>query len=143
MIRRATIEDVARVVELGAAFHAHSPWREVAYDREATGDFVARVIGGLGAVFLSETGMVGGILSPLFFNPKVIVGVETFWWAPSGGRLLREAFEHWAMVENGASAVQFSALADENIDRIDAIYRRSGFQRAETAYLKGLLNGGT
>ena len=134
---RATADDLDRIVEFGRQFHAYSPWSAVPYDADATREFVGRIIDGLGAVFITENGMVGGILSPLFFNPAVLVGVEMFWWAPKDGRALREAFEQWA-TEAGATAVQFSALADDNLERVDRIYSRAGFRRAETAYVKGL-----
>ena len=129
MIRRATREDIPRIVALGRQFHAYSPWRDVDYDEGQTAEFIGRVVDGLGAVFLSPDGMCGGILTPLFFSP-VLIGVEMFWWAPTNGRALREAFEDWAL-SSGARAVQFSALADDNIERVDRIYRRAGFKRAE------------
>lgn len=136
-MRQATVEDIPRIVELGRAFHAASPWRDVAYDADATANTVAGAITGPGVVFLTENGMIGGIVSPLWFNPAVKVGIEMFWWAPTGGRALREAFEQWAKSE-GATMIQFSALADENLERVDRIYSRSGFTRAETVYVKGL-----
>lgn len=137
MIRRATVEDIPRLVELGALFHAASPWRTVTYDPDATANTVAGVITGAGAVFMNDAGMIGGFVSPLWFNPAVKVAVEMFWWAPKDGRALREAFEQWATGE-GATMIQGSALADENAERVDRIWRRAGYRRAETAYVKGL-----
>lgn len=134
MIRRATPDDMEHVVELGRAFHAYSPWRGVSYDHDAIRAFVAGCIE-TGAIFLSETGMCGGLVSPLYFNPAFRIGVEFFWWAPDGGSALRQAFEDWAR-EEGAQGVQFSALSDEHLPAVTRIYRRSGFAPAETAFVK-------
>jgi hypothetical protein len=82
--------------------------------------------------------MVGGVLSPLYFNPAKVVAAELFWWAPDGGgRELREAFEAWAR-QAGAFAVQFSGLADAQAERVAALYRRAGYRPVETGYLKEL-----
>lgn len=136
MIRRAGLADVPLIVEMGAAFHAYSPWRDVSFDPNATAAFVAGLVE-RGVVFLSEAGMIGGILSPSFFNPAHLVAVELFWWASGGGGALREAFEAWAR-EQGAHGVQFSALGDQNSERMAGMFARAGYRPVETGYFKGL-----
>jgi hypothetical protein len=134
MIRQATADDLDRVVELGAAFHAYSPHRVFPFDAEAFADFAAKLIAA-GGVFLSEDGFCGGLLTPLYFSPETLVAAELFWFAPSEGQALREAFEAWG-VANGASAIQFTALVDDHERAIERIYRRAGYARVETGYLK-------
>lgn len=137
MIRRATVEDAPRIAELGALFHAASPWRDVPYDLEAAEAFAAGVVS-VGAVFLSEGGMIGAVPSPLFFNPAVKVVAEMFWWAPDGeGQALREALETWAD-DQGAAFTQFSALHDERAPRMEKMFRRLGYEPVEIGYRKAL-----
>ncbi len=133
-MRRATVEDIPRIVDMGRAFHSYSPWRHVPFDPHATGDFAASIIRN-GVIFLTEDGMCGGCITPFYFSPDYKLGVEMFWWAPKHGRELRKAFEAWAQ-ENGATAVQFSALSDNRSEAVNAVYTRAGFERAETAYIK-------
>lgn len=135
MIRRATLDDLPAIVEMGGKFHAYSPWADVDYDPERAGEFIARVVLPQGAVFLSEDGMIGALLSPLYFNPAKVTAVELFWWAPTGDRGLRAALENWACAA-GAFGVQFSALADSHSKAVGRLYRRAGFAPAETAYIK-------
>ena len=89
-------------------------------------------------ILVHEKGMIGGFLSPLFFDQKVILASEMFWWAESDGRLLLDAFEEWAEAK-GASGVVMAAeqYADrsEN-DRIDSIYARRGYAPNERNFIR-------
>lgn len=134
MIRRATADDLDRIVELGAAFHAYCPYRDIPLDPEGFRDFAGRLIEG-GAIFLSDDGMIGGLLVPLYFNPSVVMGAELFWWAGKTGKGLREAFETWAK-ESGAQGVQFSGLTDQRAETIRKVFERAGYTAAETAFFK-------
>lgn len=135
VIRRATSEDVDRVVSLGTAFHAYSPWGPDAIDAPAFRTFIVGLIEN-GVVFLSEGGMIAGALVPMWFNPALVIAFEVAWWAPDGnGRALRETFEEWAR-ENGAQGVQCAALADDKLDRVERIYGRAGYQKNEVAFVK-------
>lgn len=134
MIRRATIDDLALCVEHGAKFHAYSIWKDIPYDAEATGRFIAGLIEH-GAVFLSDDGMIGGLLNPLYFNPAYVMGVELFWWAPKEGRALRLAFEQWAD-EQGAHGHQLGCLADDKAPLVTRLLRRAGYVPVETGFLK-------
>ncbi|HEY9219546.1 MAG TPA: hypothetical protein VIO94_15975 [Phenylobacterium sp.] len=135
MIRRATINDVPHVVECGRAFHAYGTWSHVPLDEDAFGAFAHNVIAGAGAIFVTDDGMCGGVLVPAYFNPSFVMAAELFWWAPSEGRALREAYEAWAKSE-GAAAVQFSAMTDEHLPGVSRLYRMGGFRQAEVAFVK-------
>ncbi len=134
MIRRATDADIPEIVEMGARFLAYSMHRDIPLDREAFAETARLMISG-GILLLSDEGMLGGFLVPLYFNPAYVAAAEVFWFAPKEGSALKAAFEEWA-VESGAYAIQFSAIADDRISAVDRIYRRSGFKPVEMAYLK-------
>lgn len=139
MIRPATLEDLPEVLRLAAEFHAFSPYRDYPFDADAFAGFAGRLIEG-GVIFLSEDGMIGGLLNPLYFNPAVVMAAELFWFARKEGRQLREAFEGWAR-ERGAVGVQASSLCDGQADKIRRNYERAGYAPMETAYLKRFNDG--
>lgn len=134
MVRRATAADVDECLRLGLQFHAYSPWAMFPADPEGLRAFLASLIEG-GAVFLSEGGMIGGVLTPLYFNPSLTIAAELFWWAPKDGDALRQAFEAWA-VESGAVGINFTGLADARAPAITRVYRRAGYAPVETSYFK-------
>lgn len=134
MIRQATSADAGRMVELGREFHAYCPYRDFALD-EAAFERFAVGLAEAGVVFLSDDGMLGGAINPLYFNPAILMGVELFWWAGKTGRQLREAFESWAK-ERGAAGVMFSGLSDEREPTIRKVFARAGYQPGELAFFK-------
>jgi hypothetical protein len=136
MIRKATHDDLDRIADLGADFHAFSPWREIPFDRDSTKAFCARLVEG-GVILLSDHGMIGGMLNPLYFNPAHIVAVELFWWASKDGLALMRAFEDWG-AEQGVVGYQFSALGDAQSERMDTLFQRAGYRKVETGYYKDL-----
>lgn len=134
MIRKADASDLARIVEMGVQFHAYSPYREFPFDADDFGEFAGRLIES-GVILLSDDGMLGGVLHPLFFNSTAIMGCELLWWAGKTGRQLREAFEVWAR-EQGAVGVMFSGLSDEREPTIRKVFARAGYQPGELAFFK-------
>ena len=129
----ATEADLPRILEYAKAFHGYSPWSRYPMDEAATETYARNVMSG-GVILLSETGMIGGLLSPVPFAPGLVVGVELFWW---GDGHLKRDFEVWCR-ERGAKAVQFSALADDRSDIMARLFRRDGYRPVETGYLKDL-----
>lgn len=134
MIRRAELADLREVVDLCNRFHSYSPWQTIPFDEVAMGRFIIGLIQN-GVVFLSEEGLCAGLLNPLYFNPAFVVAVEMLWFAPKGGRELRKAFEEWA-AEQGAQAVQFSALGDDRAATVARLFARAGYAPVETGFLK-------
>lgn len=135
MVRRATQAELGLVIRLGVDFHAASPHSIDPVDLPGWRDFASRLIDS-GGVFVSDSGMIGGFLAPLYFNPAIFYAYEAFWWAPDGqGRALKAAFEAWAR-DSGAVGINYTALADDNLPRVDRIYRRSGCVQTEVAYRK-------
>lgn len=134
MIRRATLDDLDECLRLGLEFHAYSPWSIYPVDQAELRAFM----GGLtqrGVILLSDDGILGGFLNPLYFNPSILAGIELFWWARTGGADLRDAFEAWA-IEQGAQGVAFSGLADSRAKAIERVFRRAGYTPVETSYYK-------
>ncbi len=134
MIRQATVDDLELIGDLGAQFLAASPYADVPLDIVAFSDFAGRMIEH-GVILLSDDGMLGGVLNPLYFNPSVVFAAELFWWAPKEGRALREAFEAWAR-EHGAMGVQFSGISNERAATVTKLFQRAGYEPVELAFLK-------
>jgi len=134
MIRVATHEDVPEVVRLGAEFLAYSVHKEWPLDPEAFAVFAGRLIDG-GVIYLSDDGMLGGMLNPLYFNPAIVLGCELFWWARKDAQALRVAFEDWCRAK-GAVGVNFTGMRDERAPAVERIYSRAGYVATETGFLK-------
>lgn len=129
----ATEADLPRLLEYAKAFHNYSPWARYPMDEEAAVNY-ARNIMVSGVILISDTGMIGGLLHAVPFAPSVVAAVELFWW---GDGKLKKDFEAWAR-ERGATAIQFSALADDRSDLMARLFRRDGYRPVETGYLKDL-----
>lgn len=130
---KATLADLDKVIALGLDFHAASPHRVDAVDPEGWAA-TAKAMIEAGGVFVSQGGMIGGVLAPLYFNPAVVYAYELFWWAPDGaGMALQREFRAWVK-ESGAVGIHWTALADDSLPRMDRIYARSGAVKTEVAY---------
>lgn len=127
----ATEADLPRILEFARAFHGYSPWSRFPMDDAAT-EAYARNVMASGVIFVTDRGMIGGVLMPIPFAPQVVLAVELFWW---GDGALKADFEAWAK-ERGATAVQFSALADDRSEAMARLFARNGYRPAETGYLK-------
>ena len=132
---KATLADLDKVVALGIEFHGLSPHNVDPVDPDGWRETATRLIEA-GGVFVSDGGLIGGVLGPLYFNPAIIYAYELFWYAPDGsGRALKAEFEAWAK-EAGAVGINYTALADDTLPRVSAIYRRSGCVPTEAAFRK-------
>ena len=133
MIRPATIEDIPTLLDFGVKFHAASqmPMR---FDRDAMENvFNGMIENGAAALLVSETGVIGGMLSPAYCDPAWVIAVELFWWAERDGLALLHAFEAWAK-DAGAHEVRMTSLAA--LPRADAILKRKGYAPTEISYQK-------
>lgn len=130
-MREARLNDIPRLLEWGRKFHEASK-APFGFNDEAVALFLADLME-RGAVIMSDTGMIGGVLSPAYCDPEWIMAVEMFWWAERDGLALLKAFEDWA-AENGASEVRMTSLAA--LPRADAILQRKGYEAMEISYQK-------
>ncbi len=132
-MRKATVDDVPFLVEMGHKFHAAAQLPFPA-EQGAVETAIRQMIE-QGVVFVTERGAIGGMLSRAWINPAWVYAAEFFWWAEDGkGRALLRAFEEWAR-DNGANEIRMSAL-----DHIPArkILERAGYSCREISLGKVL-----
>lgn len=135
--RFATADDENHVIEMAKAFFAISPYSGVEFDEESVRVLFRQLLIG-GCVIVNERGFIAGALTPLFFAPHLMIATEVAWWAPEGGGAeLRELFEAWAE-DNGASAVQMSALNNAQAARLTGNLTENGYTPVEVSYLKAI-----
>lgn len=143
MIRRATEDDMPRLLAMGKRFAAETDYRrfmEVDPARLA-GTIFDLLNNPDGAVFVSGndatiTGMIALLLFEHPFSGERTV-FELVWWVDpesrgDGVRLLRAA-EEWGR-ESGVRKMQMVAPND----RVGALYRRLGYEAVETSYQRSL-----
>lgn len=147
MIRRATRADLAEVARLGEKFHDQAGWSDIvgysAADCQASlerfmdaGVFICLVAGS------PIVGMIGGVVSPVYFRADHVSAEELFWWvddaAPqmTGIRLL-DAYEK-ALREAGVHSSQMKGLAKLGGKRMNALYERRGYRASENSVIKRL-----
>lgn len=137
MIRLATEADIPRIVDMGRKFYRVA-WRDDAYDEEATAAALGAMIGGAGAVFVSERGMIGGVLSPVWCAPSKTMAAELFWWSRDGqGETLLDAFEAWAR-DVGAGEVRMSNVCGLRGEAVARKLEARGYAPCETSFRKEL-----
>lgn len=138
-IREADILDVPHIVELGAKFHAMSPWSSQVYDVDVATHTVLQLIKSPdGVVFYNGSGILGASISPIFFGGGNVAH-EHFWFAESGGRDLIKAYEKWAAEKNAVGILLMNLTLDPRTDKImDRMYSRMGYTMREKNYYKAL-----
>lgn len=136
MIRRATLDDLQTAVGFAKEFHAECVHSWIPVNDEDLTASMANLISN-GAVFLSDHGIIGGIIVPLYFNFAYKIAAELFWWAPKEGRALKRAYEEWAASE-GAAISQFSGQRNERSQAIEKLFVRDGYTPVETGFMKRL-----
>lgn len=144
-MRQATIDDLARMGELAAAFYDSSRFLR-GFRLERFTAFWSQLLGGAGVIFVDEsadgaiTGAIGGLAYPEPYSGE-LVATEFFWFvlpgARGGGLRLYRAFEAWAS-ERGCSQLRMVHLEDSMPDRLATVYTRLGFIAAERHFVKEL-----
>ena len=133
-VRRATHDDIPRLVVMGRKFHekAEIP---APYSEAATSNLLAGLIDSPdGAVFVTDAGMIGGMLAPAYCSTDWRMAVELFWWAEdrSGLRLLA-MFEKWAQ-NSGANEIRMTTIA--GLETATRILDRRGYRPIEISHIK-------
>ena len=100
---------------MGRAFFA-ATGHPAKFSAAAFSDLLLRLMDGDASVlFVSDGGMIGGSLAPLYCSPDCVTAVEFFWWSTDGRgmRLLRD-FEGWAadMVAYEVRMTRLAAFPD-------------------------------
>lgn len=138
-VRQANQTDIPALVDMGEKFHAMSPHKGMgSYDRAAMSRVLSFMIGSEQcAVFTNGSGVIGGTLSPVYFNPAKWQLEENYWWANGGGNELLEELIGWA-TNWGASFIMLSTLENDRSKVIDRYLKRKGFVILERRYMKEL-----
>lgn len=140
---RATAEDIPRILPCARKFCSQLGW-----PLDETG-FIASVQDMLahnaGVVFLLEAGgeIVGGIGGGMQIEPigGQRIAVETFWFVDEayrgtiGSLKLLSLFEQWAR-QSGAFRICMIAMENSDPAGMDRLYRRLGYRKLETTYVK-------
>lgn len=83
-------------------------------------------------------GVLGGVITPMWFNLDILQASEMFWWSDGGkGLELKAEYEAWAL-SMGASYVNMAALERIRPKAIGRFYIESGYKLFEHGYTKGL-----
>lgn len=131
--------EVNHVMDFAHRFFAKSVWAEYTTLDEAG---VAAALTNLQSnpnayLEINDHGAIGGMLTPLWFAPEMVIASELFWYAekPGEGAALRERFEAWAK-ERGARYVQFSAMVNEHEERLRRTLAGQGYHAKEIGFIK-------
>ena len=132
-MNQAGVSDIPRIVVYLADFHAQSGLM-APFDAEDAADFVGVLVASdEAAVFVSDRGVIGGAVTPIFFNADWLMAVELFWWSRGDGVRLLRAFERWAL-DCGVQEIRLSSLSA--IPRSAKLIARCGYAPAEACYMK-------
>lgn len=135
MIRKATLEDIPRLLEMGAKFAERAKLNDhVGYDPDSMAKtFAAMIEGENFCLFIGENGAIGGIVAPHPFNYSRRIADEIFWWSEGReGLKLLEAYEEWA----GDAVTRMTALEAVEPDRMKRFYERRGYVALERAFVR-------
>lgn len=147
MIRPAVPDDAPAIIEMGRAFFAEAGWADkAAFCPESFAQTLGR-LAEHGILLVVEkggevVGMAAALFSPAYWNEKVLIGQELFWYCKPlhrkgvGTELLKQ-------LESAAKArnVQFFGMVAEHGLRHEAlaqVYKRAGYFPAEHTFCKAL-----
>ena len=138
MIRRAGIEDIPALLEMGRAFADEAGvTARIGWDDESVSDLLKALIESEdGIVLVSERGMIGGYVAAHPFNRNVRMFVELFWRAEDGhGLALLKAAEAQS---EALGAVKSVMVAMDGMERTSRLYGRLGYALCEAQYMKDI-----
>jgi GNAT superfamily N-acetyltransferase len=85
-----------------------------------------------------DAGMVGGLVTPCYFNASVRLAQELFWWAEDGGGAeLLAGLESWAR-GRGAYSLTMMSMAGLRSAAVGRVYERHGYRPLEHTFVKVL-----
>ena len=150
MIRRATIEDIPRLQDMGAKFFAASgldKW--FSYDPRSFTNVVENFMADDRAVVLvgdgemGAAGMAAALAYPCWFDNRHTTAQELFWWVEPDyrggpmGTKLRRGLESWAR-DGGCSTMEMGALEGLRVEAVTLLLDRKGYRPKERVFCKRL-----
>lgn len=148
MIRIAKHSDLPRIIEMGRKFFSITLMSQSAdFDDESFYKTFDYLDGENGVCLVLEknsevVGMSAAMAYPFYLNLNHKTGQELFWWVEEefrhgsdGLRLMRE-LETWAR-SVGCETFNMMSIG-ENLERIEKIYSKMGYQSTERTYMKRL-----
>ena len=137
-VRRATLDDLERLVDIGEIFQKESPLHGLQeFNREKTKEFAKHMITGKNhCAFMAETGdrihgfIAGGLRSMYYSNDKYLSEYVYYVTQDSRGSYaakgLLDSFYQWGR-ENNAKAVEIGISTAIDPERADKFMRNMGF----------------
>ena len=138
-IRRATLQDIPRLMGMAAAEHAKSRLAGVPFDTTRAEQAFKRFIEELSTVvFVSENGFIMGMVQPLIFS-RLWNAYEVAWYAADGkGMALLKAFVQWATAMQAVEVVVHNYAGVIATEKFTRVMARKGFDNLGCAYSKQL-----
>lgn len=129
------------IEKFGRKFHQLSPYRETEFDLDHVIEMIGRMEDNPNAfVFVTDKGLIGGVLVQNWFSPTEVAATELFWYSEEKGhgRKLRELFEAWAR-QSGAQVIHFTCLINEHEKRVRHNLSQIGYKPVEIGFRKRLV----
>ncbi len=145
MIRRACVEDISAILVLARKFFEVAGYQAMEFDLDTCAERLIHGIEG-NLCFVAESnhqvvGFVLGAVCPSIFNKNIKMGVELAWWIDPqyrngvlGVKLLK-AIEKEAR-NQGVSTWSMICLEALEPDKVESIYQRLGYERAERTFVR-------
>lgn len=143
VVREAKIEEVESIVRLMKGMEQETAHVKVDVEY-ATNKYIRMINSGIAHMVVLESddgNMVGGlgfVVGPDLHCPRTIA-VETYWYVDpehrGDGMLLLRYLETWAK-DNRCDAIAMIHLADSSPDSLEKVYRRRGYIKVESHYVK-------
>lgn len=150
MLKLLEEQDIPQVVELGRNFFYASPYSSLNFSEQATESFLYSCLSRPEeniCILAVEDGVAVGALvgsvSRVPFSDDLVAAEIAWWMEPThrkGGQGLRlkKAYEYWAE-KMGAKKISMALLSGEHEALLDSYYRRTGYEKAETAYVRNVI----
>lgn len=144
MIRKAEVGEIRHVTEFMKQFEQASSHVKVDIEYSIT-QYEKMVAADYAVVFMLiglDNELHGGLgaLKVPDLHCGLMTGIETFWYvAPKyrgPGLQLLDAFENWAVVENGCKRTAMIHMEDSYPELLKRLYRMRGYHLMESHYVK-------
>lgn len=147
-LRLAESQDWRDILRMSQSFHSESPYRDIPFSehrvREIFDQYLSSDKTELLVLLLETSGSVCGCIVAIcsqFPFSEAKAASELIWWVDHEHRSRRgslelfRAYEFWC---KKVGALYSSAISTEGTVQLDKFYERSGYEKAETTYIRRL-----